>query len=229
MMGAMSSARPALVLALATLGCGSEREPPPPSTIALAVTCDDVVTSFALGADQQLVTAPCGAPWTALQLDGTARGELVHAQPGRQVWLRRRGDHAVAEVITGGHVTASVDPLAELTWRTGAAPARPAEPTLAIEHAGTTTRLALHELKRRFRAPGAASGADLSLCAIADALGDHDAPIVVIGEPDETPQEFTRAQCRDRGLILHLSKKGELRLRSGSGERLVRIIRGVRL
>jgi hypothetical protein len=181
--------------------------------------------------DLRLDRAPCGALWVSLQLHGPARTEYVRARPRREVWLRRSGDHVRAEVITDGHPKITIEPLTRLVWRTKAAAPAAAEgdPVLVVEHAGETRSLALPDLKHKYRAENATSGAEISLCALADDLGERPKAIAVVGEDGEAPQMFTIDECRERGLILHASQKGEFRLRSADGDRLLRIVRRIRL
>lgn len=174
----------------------------------MRVTCSaDNPREVAVDADLRLDASLCGTPWDSLGIDHGARTDLVRARAGREVWLVRRAGRAAVEVRTPGAATTIFDGVTEVD-----AYVPQAAPTLALTVAGAPRQVSLDELRRL--AP--AGQRDIPLCALADAYAPGAAQIVVEGEVPQ-PVAVPRAQCAQRGLVLRIGGKGDIRLRGSDG------------
>ena len=206
--------RRALLCGVFLVGCHHADEP----RVAVNVSCAGNARSLAVTSDVRIDEHLCGQPWTALRIEHGARTELVKAIAGREVWLRRVGHRAVVEVRgTGAMTFAGVTEIAE-----DAPPPRAA--TLAIDANGVVKDVTLDELHTRF----ASGGRDISLCAVAAGYVARARQIEVTGET-ASPLVVTPAECAARGLVLRISGKGELRLRTATGDHLLQTVTRIRV
>jgi hypothetical protein len=203
--------RAAILLLL--VACHHTSEP----AVAVAVTCGVTTRSVAVTGDVRIDDHLCGQPWTALRIEHGKRTELVKALAGREVWLRRVGRRARVEVRGTGAMT--FDGVTEI--------AEDAPPShggsVAIDANGAVSDVTLDDLRARFEH----GGRDISLCMLAEAYVAHARQIEVTGEA--APIVVTPAECTARALVLRISGKGELRLRTATGDHLLQTVTRIRI
>ncbi|HVK88327.1 MAG TPA: hypothetical protein VM513_29610 [Kofleriaceae bacterium] len=212
---------------LLALGCGSGAEPRVPAkAVSVELWCGEQPAPLAITRDVKLDASTCGVAWDALELQSPGKTELVRAVPDREVWVRRTKDRAFVEIRTRDQ-RSTVDRVTAIRWLLPGAQQERAPEGITIVSAGNAQQLSMHALKQRF---GAATErvTEISLCRLADAFADHPRAITVVGDEGET-RRFTREECEQQGALLKLSGKGELRLRLGNGERVIRTVRRVEL
>jgi len=206
--------RLAWIVWIVVVGCGSK----PPADVHVKVTCaaDRVRDLVVPVAPIKLDAAICDRAWDTLEVDTGVRVDSLRAIAGREVWARAIDHRVVIEARTNGAVTQTIAGVTAIAWHDPivAAP----EVGLAITTADGTRTVPLDELKHL------GDGKEVSLCAVADHYGDKPLKIEVGGETP-TPLTFTREDCATRALVLRMGDRGEIRLRSGSGERLLQKVR----
>jgi hypothetical protein len=188
-------------------------------SVAVNVTCAGKTRSLAVTGDVRIDEHLCGQPWTALRIEHGTRTELVKAFAGREVWLKRSGHRAVIEVRAAGAITSTFPGVTEIAED---APPPPAA-TVAIDANGVVKDVTLDELHTRF----ASGNRDVSLCAVAAGYVANARQIEVTGEA--APIVVTPAECTARGLELRISGKGELRLRTATGDHLLQSVTRIRI
>ncbi|MGE0869732.1 MAG: hypothetical protein AB7P03_14300 [Kofleriaceae bacterium] len=214
------------LLAVLAIGCGSgSRKPVRAEVVTVEVWCDETLQQITLTGDRKVDQSLCPPPWDAVQIEAGARTEVLRILPGREIWLRRTTDRAFVEVRMDGR-TVIIDGVRAVATR-DTTKAHDSPEQLTIVHGGRTEQLTVRQLKQRYGAATAHVG-EISLCQLATDFGGEAPTITVEGDADQS-QAFTRAQCTERGLLLKLSGQGEVRLRTASGERLLRTVRRITL
>ena len=208
--------RRALLCGVLLVACHHADEP----RVAVNVSCAGKARTLAVTGDVRIDEHMCGQPWTALRIEHGPRTELVKAIAGREVWLRRNGRRAVIEVRAAGAITSTFAGVTEIAE--DAPP--PRATTVAIDANGIVKNVTLDELHTRF----ASGNRDLSLCAVAAGYVAQPRQIEVTGETAQ-PIVVTPADCTARGLVLRISGKGELRLRTAAGDHLLQQVTRIRV
>lgn len=211
--------RIAILWGVALFACGHHDSP----SISVDVTCGGTTHSLAITGELRLDEHLCGQPWTALRIEHGRRTELVKAVAGREVWLRRIDRRARIEVRVAGAITATFDGVTEIAE--DAPPPAPA--SVEIDANGVVSTLALADVAMRFRG-SATRGRDTSLCALAAAYVASARRIEVTGEAPQ-PVVVTSEECATRGLVLRVSSRGQLRLRTAAGDHLLQQVIRIRM
>lgn len=207
------------IAAIAVLGCGRERAAHV-DKVEVELECDDETRTVEAG-DLALDDALCGQVWTAWQIVTARTVELVHAEAGRTLWLRRRGAQAVVEVRAGDRIAASFPGVTRIRFHE-AAPARIVE-RITLTRGTSTEHVTMSELAKRY--PGSRRRS-VPLCQLLDPA-DAAHTLTVVGQDGSASPPITRSSCERDGLLLHASNRGGIQLRDRNKHRIVIGVTGI--
>ncbi len=208
-------------VAVVGIGCGRERAAHvDDAKVEIELECADESRSIAAG-DLALDDALCGEAWTAWQIETARTVELVHAEAGRTLWLRRRGAQAVVEVRAGDRVASSFPGVTRIRFHE-AAPARAVE-RITLTRGTTTEQVTMSELAKRY--PGSRRRS-FPLCQLLE-RADAAQTLTVVGQDGSVSPPITHPSCERDGLLLHSSNRGGIQLRDRNKQRIVIGVAGI--
>jgi len=209
------------VCIVAGFGCGRDHATTAESAApAIELACDDDVRSIEVG-EMSLDDELCGEPWTAWEIAARGRVDLVHAQPGRTLRLRRRGSQAVVEVLAGDRVVSTLAGVTRIGFYEPSPPTT--VPSITVTKGTSVEQLSMSQLAHRY--PGSRTKS-VPLCQLLDPADDRQT-LVVVAENGASSEPIARAECERDGLVLHTSNRGGIQLRDRNRRRILSGVTGV--